>query len=353
MISSTPTFFPRTVPATTPSCATACGAPGKSSLLYRILERKFSDPRLVPVMFDMQGIDDEKHLYFSLAESISEALAIEPPGQVQGFGDFKLFAKHMGRVASDKIAVVLMDEFEELQLRVEDNRMSRTVFSHIRHLMQHEQKIVFLFCGAHKLEEMSGDYWSIFFNTALYLKINYLSRQDTEDLVRKPMEGHLIWDDLAVDRICKLTNGQPYLAQLICRDVVNRLNQLEERNHAVVNDVDAVAESIIEQGQDHFSTHIWTTSSPGERLAMSALAEELTRQGLERIGLDTLYDQVRKNVPAYSKKECVHALDRLVSRDILTQSHTGYSFPVDLLRKWIAARHPIRLVREEISGDES
>ena len=48
--------------------------------------------------------------------------------------------------------VLLVDEFEELQMRVEDNRISRTILSNIRHLMQHEKKLSFLFCGTHKLE---------------------------------------------------------------------------------------------------------------------------------------------------------------------------------------------------------
>ena len=44
---------------------------------------------------------------------------------------------------SDKIIVLMVDEFEELQMRVEDKRISRTVFSNIRHLMQHEKNFIF------------------------------------------------------------------------------------------------------------------------------------------------------------------------------------------------------------------
>jgi len=44
----------------------------------------------------------------------------------------------------------------------------------------------------------------------------------------------------------------------------------------------------------------------------------------------------------------MEALDKLVSKEILAERNLRYRFPVNLLRKWIAARYPLRKVREEI-----
>ncbi|MCX6579643.1 MAG: hypothetical protein NT166_05605 [Candidatus Aminicenantes bacterium] len=44
----------------------------------------------------------------------------------------------------------------------------------------------------------------------------------------------------------------------------------------------------------------------------------------------------------------METLGKLVSREILTEKGMVYSFPVKLMRKWIAARYPLRKVREEI-----
>ena len=90
--------------------------------------------------------------------------AISP---VENFSQFKKLLKNIKPELGEKIMVLMVDEFEELQMRVEEKRISKTIFSNIRHLMQHENKLIFLFCGTHKLEEMSADYWSIFFNTAM------------------------------------------------------------------------------------------------------------------------------------------------------------------------------------------
>ena len=90
----------------------------------------------------------------------------------------------------------------------------------------------------------------------LYLKIDYLSEKDAERLIREPVENDLKWDDLAVHQILKMTNGQPYLIQLICRKVIERLNEKQERNYATVDDVEAVIEKIVLQEEDHFSSWI-------------------------------------------------------------------------------------------------
>lgn len=41
-------------------------------------------------------------------------------------------------------------------------------------------------------------------------------------------------------------------------------------------------------------------------------------------------------------------LDQLVSKEVLAEREMRYCFPVNLSRKWVAARYPLRRVREEI-----
>ncbi|MCP4104920.1 MAG: hypothetical protein GY749_05195 [Desulfobacteraceae bacterium] len=319
---------------------------GKSSLLYKILENGFTDKRLVPVYFDIQGIGDEKDLYKELSYYIMESLSIKPYDKPHNFGEFKDFFRAIKSDMPDKIIVILADEFECLQELVEKGKISETIFGNIRHLMQHEEKLIFLFCGTHKLEEMSADYWSIFFNTAMYLKISYLSKKHTAELITKPVKDQLTYDNLAVEQIYKMTHGQPYLTQLLCRTLVNDLNENKKRNYAGINDVDDAAQKIITQGDDHFSAYIWKESDTLERLLLSAAAEELTHKQLDFISFGDLYSKISL-VKAYPKKECADTLGRLVTKDILTDKEGRYSFPVNLLRKWVSEKHPLRLVREE------
>jgi hypothetical protein len=153
---------------------------------------------------------------------------------------------------------------------------------------------------------------------------------------------------LAFEQILKMTGGQPYLVQLLCRTLVNNLNDSKKRNDAVIDDVDEAVEEIITGGTDRFSQQIWDDAKPLERLLLSAAAGEMTRRQLDFIGLETLCGQVEGVAKAFTRKQMLEALDKLVSREILEEEEMRYRFPVNLLRKWLAARFPLRKVREEI-----
>ena len=119
-------------------------------------------------------------------------------------------------------------------------------------------------------------------------------------------------------------------------------------NDALIDDVDDAVERIISEGTDHFSRHIWDESSLLERLILSAAAEELTQKQLDHTGVDAIFDKLKPLLPDFSRKHSMETLERLVSKEILAETNMRYCFPVNLLRKWIAARYPLRKVREEI-----
>ncbi|KPA17762.1 ATPase, partial [Candidatus Magnetomorum sp. HK-1] len=318
---------------------------GKTSLLYKVLKQGFTDQRLIPVYMDMQGINTEKDLFCDIADKMNDALLLDDFPQINDFGDLKRYLK---KIQSDKIIVVLLDEFEELQARVKDGLMKKNVFSNIRHLMQHESKLAFVFCGTHQLEEMAADYWSIFFNTALYLKINFLSMEHTKKLIIEPVGSQLKYDDLAIQQICKLTNGQPYLTQLICWTIVNDLNNNKKRNFATINDVDHAVDYIIQQGMDHFSQHIWDETTPLEHMILSAISQELINKNLNSIGPEMIFDQIANFIGKATRKQYIESLDRLVDMDVLWFKDTRYRYLVNLFRYWVYKKHPLEKVRGEI-----
>ncbi len=318
---------------------------GKSSLLKRIAAVGLSDTRLVPVYLDMQGVDDEADFYDSLARTVARGLGLEPPEQTTGFGPFKSFLRLYLSKAGNKLPIVLFDEFEELQMRVESGKMTREVFSHLRHLMQHQQGLAFLFCGTHLLEEMKADYWSIFFNTATYLRISFLSEVDTRRLIREPVAGRMSYDDLAADHIFKMTGGQPYLTQLTCSLLVDYLN-IEQRNDAGINDVDVVVARLIEEDKDQFSIWLWEQARPLERLVLAACAEEMGEKLMETVAFSNLYNRVLRVDPKLTRKACADTLDRLVNREVLHEREARYRFSVNLFRQWIAQKHPLYKLKD-------
>jgi len=66
---------------------------------------------------------------------------------------------------------------------------------------------------------------------------------------------------------------------------------------------------------------------------------------LERVNLEDILDKIAPLVPDFSREAAVDTLDKLVTGEILTEKNLNYCFTVNMTRKWIASRHPLRKVR--------
>jgi hypothetical protein len=107
-------------------------------------------------------------------------------------------------------------------------------------------------------------------------------------------------------------------------------------------------ENFVKGESDHFYQHIWKEATTFERVVLSAIAEELTHTQAEHMGVEFIYDKIRGVSSAYTRKQLMETLEKLVTREILWEKNMLYGFPVHLLRKWTAAKYPLRKVREEI-----
>jgi hypothetical protein len=240
-----------------------------------------------------------------------------------------------------KHLLLMFDEFEELQKRVEDGKLDAEVFPFLRNLMQHEAPLDFVFAGTHKLEELGAEYWSILFNIASYKKITFLSHDDAQRLITAPVSPHLEYDPLAIERIIGVTGGHPYFTQVVCHELVSYHNETQ-RSYLTANDVEAVLDRIVERGEAHFK-FIWAESSANERLVLLALAELLeTAETASADDVQALFD---KRACCLDENAAMpQVLDRLEMGDILTRSGPRsnlYRFKIDLIRRWIYATRPV------------
>src|SRR6185295_4109578 len=87
----------------------------------------------------------------------------------------RIFLPMVFKAIGQRHLLLLFDEFEELEMRVASGKLEPTIFPFFRHLMQHGDKLGFIFVGTHRLEELSADYWSILFNIALYKRVTFLN----------------------------------------------------------------------------------------------------------------------------------------------------------------------------------
>ncbi|MCA9957438.1 MAG: hypothetical protein KC443_00300, partial [Anaerolineales bacterium] len=323
---------------------------GKTSVLYR-LGQVMSDTHY-GVLIDMQGkpARGEVDFLYSIADDIVFALedrgvevdlpdraAFEAEGPEFYFRSrfIRSLYPHLG----DKNLLLMFDEFEELQRRVEDGRLQPEIFQFLRNLMQHERRVDFVFSGTHKLEDLGAEYWSILFNIAAYKPITFLSPGEVERLMLEPVLAYNVeYDPLAIDRIIHITAGHPYFTQLVLHEMIVYHNETQ-RNYLTVADVNQVLERIVERGEAHFK-YIWSESTEEERAVLLGFTElmvgekpanvEDLRRLLHQRGRDTADDWT-------------HALASLEGRDILARRSPRsqiYRFKVDLIRLWIERTRP-------------
>jgi hypothetical protein len=331
---------------------------GKTSFLQQLPARL--GPDYLPVYLDGQslGIDPGMANFFSdVALAISNALAdyglaVAEPGP-ELFQDRpsrvfeRIFLPEVFAAIGPRRLLLLFDEFEELEMRVTSGKLEATIFPFFRHLMQHADKLGFVFVGTHRLEELSAAYWSILFNIALYKRVTFLNKAAAKALIVEPVAPYgLLYDDLALDKMVRMTAGHPYFLQLLCHALINHANR-EQRNYLTIQDVNAVLGEMIELGEAHFA-FLWEQAGPLEQLVLAALmrlagqaptvtAAEITALLVER-GL-TL------ELPKVSQ-----ALRQLAERDIVREiagQPPRYEYKIELVRLWVERYKALSRVIEE------
>jgi hypothetical protein len=324
---------------------------GKTSILYR-LQEVMADTH-VAVLVDMQGkaARGTADFLYALSDDIvytleSKGIFVDLPARAEyeeapEFIFRSRFLRSAVNGLDSRNLLLMFDEFEELQKRVEDGRLEPEVFPFLRNLMQHEPRLDFLFSGTHKLEELGAEYWSILFNIAAYKRITFLDADEVHRLATEPVAPYgMEYDPLALNRIIQVTAGHPYFAQVVCHEMVAYHNETE-RSYMTITCVDQVLERIIERGEAHFK-YIWAGAAPDEQRVMLALTDLLPDADATANTAQIAEELARKGYDL-SEDALTRALAHLQAKDIVTRSgpqSSLYRFKIDLIRRWIGITRP-------------
>jgi hypothetical protein len=338
---------------------------GKTSLLKQLSLRL--DQSYVPVYLDGQSLALDPGLsnfFLSLATEIVFALedrgfspALPEPddlGNSPAAYFERSFLAHVRATIGERHLLLLLDEFEELEASVRRGNLDASVFGFLRHLIQHTPNLSVIFCGTHRLEELSADYWSVLFNISLYRHVAYLDQPQALKLIQEPVASYgMCYDDLALDKMWRVTAGHPYFLQLLCHSLVNRHNKTE-RSYVTVADVNAALEDILASGEAHF-VYLWADSALEERLALTALSRmmPLTDQATPVQVLDYLAERG----VTVERQSTSQALHRLALRDILSANTEAdatlgesYRWKLGLLGLWVEKYKSLSRVVDEVEG---
>ena len=129
---------------------------GKTSVLYQM--HRHIEPRYIPVLIDLQALSMEGIATFlrEIAIFVSRALQrdhgirLERPRQ-EDFADNprgyfqEVFLNRVWEAIEDRHLLLMFDETARLEDRVQGGHLERDVFDYLRHLMQHNSRLSFIF----------------------------------------------------------------------------------------------------------------------------------------------------------------------------------------------------------------
>ncbi len=349
---------------------------GKTSTLYQLVGGKRGKPireypgyPIFPVYIDLQSLAgcDMPEFFERLSYQIVRVLAkrqIEiavPESWPQNGAIYSVFDEFLDRVEvslpENGLLVLIMDELEQLQVSVENGRLSEDIFPYLRSLMQHRTRLTFILAGTNQLVE---DYWSIIFHVGISREIVSLDSDETEKLIREPVSPMIQYDDLAVDRIWLATRGHPYFSQLICHRLISATNLEGSKSKTItIADVRETIDNIVNEDDSHLQ-HLWNESSNEEQYVLTALAgHELAEESVPRVEIASRLREAPFDEDALHTALKRLELRRLVTRQpverqiqrrlaqpgvwqpMLVSKDYAYTIAFDLLRVWVARKHPL------------
>jgi hypothetical protein len=262
---------------------------GKTSFLLNLPRLLPSD--LIPIYLDMQQnsmTNSEGDFCYGLVRAIqrdtrSQGLQIPSLPSRQDFATqpYPTLEDWLDSALSqlgERRLLLNLDEFEKIGSAIKEQRISDRLFDQLRSMIQHDDRLGFLFSGVQTLEEL-GPRWSNYFISVVPMEMHYLEPAEAEDLLLNPdPEFTLRYDPGIVDDILTLTRCQPYLLQLIGFALVTEANR-QQTQTATTELLQSAIQSAFTNGEPYF-TNIWTEftgTTPNEVAAGQNLLLALAR----------------------------------------------------------------------------
>jgi ligand-binding sensor domain-containing protein/protocatechuate 3,4-dioxygenase beta subunit len=289
------------------------------------------------------------------ARSSSDSSSSSGPGisvpRFDGRNPYPIFLDFLDDVLAgigDRTLLVMMDEYELMEGKVDDGKLSPELFTFLAGLMDNKERLALIFTGSRRLEERDKKYWRELLRRSLFRKVGFLSENDTMRLITDPVADRVVYGRGVTEVIYRLTAGQPFYTQVICQNMVDYLNE-HEQNWVTLADLTHVIQEIIDNPLPQM-IYSWDGLSDDEKLVLSLLAEVLP-DGNDYVPAADLRASVKANeYPVNLSENTIRlTLEEMFRRELLEKdAANGFRFKMDLFRLWIRRSHSIWQVVKEV-----
>jgi hypothetical protein len=319
---------------------------GKTSILRNATTKVNTEVRvayvnLLSVSSASNGITD---ILMAICDALEEATEIPVPSNndLLQFPEttFRRYLEQITKTFTGKGLIIALDEFEKIEELIDAGKLSKDFLGFLRGMVQMSSNLAFAFAGLHTLQEMNADYFQPFFSSFISISVTFLTREATHQVLANPDPEFLLeYEPAALDHIYDLTNGQPYLTQLIGFQLVRMFNdyvfeQGKPRDRTfTIDDVHTICsgENFFTTGINYFNG-VWQQAAEGathQQDILKALAPH--PQGLTESELIS-----QTNLPSETLQAALKTLkDHDVIRSQKTNEMVNWAIAVELFRTWV------------------
>jgi hypothetical protein len=249
-----------------------------------------------------------------------------------------------------KALLLMLDEYELIEAKIDDGVLRSDLITFFASLLEAHPRLSFIFTGSRHLEQRNPAYWHILIGKSLYRRISFLSQRDALRLITEPVKEQVIYPRGIPERIIRLTAGQPFYTQVVCQNMMDRLNEAQ-RNRVRQEDVESVAQELADNPLPQM-VYFWDGLESEQQGALSLLGEVLedsSRYASAQMLVKFAQEHNLGLVGAFNSTplpELERVLDELFVRDVLERERAGegqyeYRFRVDLFRLWVRQAHSV------------
>ncbi|MFM6080901.1 MAG: ABC transporter substrate-binding protein [Dolichospermum sp.] len=316
---------------------------GKSSIILSIRQQLAEVNEFVFVTFDLSFYSQQpwSSILAALAQAIVDNLELEtsisPPTTRELELEINIFERQflpqVYQQLENKNLVLLLDGFDALISQDLESSAIETftkkIFRRLSDITKRNNKLfIVISIGEHLASTLNI---LKIFEDVPKIEIGLLDKDSTKELITKPAQGVLEYEEEAIKAIFNLSAGHPYCTQIICFAIFSRAR--EQNSFKITSaDVERIVDTAIEIGEAGLSW-FWAVFSIPEQVVFSAIAQaqETGKNYLKLLeiqGIDAknqLINQARK---------------QLLDNGFLDA--TGEKIKVELVRRWIIKRYPLQ-----------
>ena len=243
---------------------------------------------------------------------------------------------HLVRAAlAPRRLLLVLEEFDRIQNGIESKITSDQVPENLRHLFQHQGEVAGIFTGSRMIRRLREVYWNMLFCLGEPVTLRGLEPAEARLLVEKPVSGRLVYAEEALDRIIRLTAGQPLLIQGICHQIFALCKQRQLNSVSLEMAEEVVKEKTTDN--EHFET-LWSNIHPERRRCLVFMVDEFSGKDVA-VSFNVLRTAMEEQGLPYSRQELEGDLRYLLESDILgVERHDRqefYRLEVPMFALWL------------------